>query len=119
MEQQYKQSVEPIFWGMFGFGGMVIAMAVPALLICMIVAGFTDGQQMFHITQVMQHWWGAGALFLILMGIVFHCVHRLYFSLHDLKLNTGKCGMIVLYGLATLVTLSGAGALALYYINNL
>jgi fumarate reductase subunit D len=72
---QYKQSNEPIFWGLFGFGGMVLAIAAPALILCLLIAGFTDGQTGFHITQVMSHWWGAGALFLILFGAAFHCTN--------------------------------------------
>lgn len=114
---QYKQSHEPIFWGLFGFGGMVAALAMPAILICLLVAGMTDGQQGFQITQVMSHWWGAGALFLILFGMSFHCVHRIYFTLHDLRCSPGLWGQIILYGLATLLTLVSAVLIVMYYVS--
>ena len=114
-DNQYKRSKEPIFWGLFGFGGMVIAFAFPALLICMIIAGVTGDFSHFRISEVMKHWWGAGALFLIILGVVFHCVHRIYFSLHDLKCNTGVAGQIVLYSFATLLSLAALGGLGKCY----
>ena len=114
---QYKQSHEPVFWGLFGFGGMVIAFAMPALLIGLLVAGLSDGGQGFHITQVMSHWWGAGALILIILGICFHCVHRIFFSLRDLKLSLGLGAQILLYGVASVVTLVSAGAIVKYYLS--
>lgn len=115
---QYKQSNEPIFWGLFGFGGMVLAIAAPALILCLLIAGFTDGQTGFHITQVMSHWWGAGALFLILFGAAFHCIHRIFFSLHDLKINVGCFGKFALYALASIITLAAAVAILVYYISS-
>ena len=69
-ENEYKRSKEPIFWGLFGFGGMVISFAFPALLICMIIAGITGDFSHFKIVDIMKHWWGAGALFLIIMGFI-------------------------------------------------
>ncbi|MBQ1266601.1 MAG: fumarate reductase subunit D [Proteobacteria bacterium] len=115
---QYKQSNEPIFWGLFGFGGMVLAIAAPALILCLLIAGFTDGQTGFHITQVMSHWWGAGALFLILFGAAFHCIHRILCSLHDLKINVGCFGKFALYALASIITLAAAVAILVYYISS-
>ena len=114
---QYKQSHEPIFWGLFGFGGTVITFAMPALLVALLVAGLTDGVQGFHLTQVISHWWGAGALVLIILGISFHCVHRIYFSLRDLRISVGVGTQIIFYGLASLMTLVSAGAVLKYYIS--
>lgn len=118
MTQMYKRSNEPVFWGLFGFGGTVITFAMPALLVCMIIAGFTDGLQNFHIVDVVSHWWGAGALFLIIFGTAFHCIHRFYFSLCDLKCHTGLAGQIILYGLATLISLAAAATLGYHYFSS-
>lgn len=110
------RSNEPPFWGLFGFGGMVIAFAFPALLLCMIVAGFGDGHFSFHITEVMSHWWGAGALFLIILGAAFHGAHRIYYSLHDLTIHTGLIHKILLYGLAVCISLAAFAALLMNYL---
>ena len=110
------RSNEPPFWGLFGFGGMVIAFAFPALLVCMIIAGLGDGHSTFHITEVMSHWWGVAALFLIIFGAAFHGAHRIYHSLHDLKIHTNRFHQILLYGLATVVSGAALTALILYYI---
>ena len=112
------RSNEPPFWGLFGFGGMVIAFAFPALLVCMIVSGLTDGRMTFHFTEVISHWWGAGALFLIIFGAAFHAVHRIYFSLHDLKVKTNKLHGIALYGLAICISIAALSCLVLVYMRS-
>lgn len=117
-QEQYKRSNEPIAWLLFGFGGMAISFALPALLVLMIIVGLTGSLDFFHIFNVMKHWWGAGAIFLILLGIAFHSMHRIYFSLHDLKCNTGLAGEIILYGLALVMTVVSGIALGIYYFNN-
>lgn len=114
-QEQYKRSHEPVAWFLFGFGGMAIAFALPVLLVLMIIAGFTGSLGEFRILEAMKHWWGAGAIFLIILGIAFHSMHRIYFSLHDLKCNTGLVGQIILYGLATAISLASATALCIYY----
>ena len=108
-----KRSNEPVFWGLFGFGGMVIAFAAPALLIGMILAGL--GFDAFRIVPVMSHWWGALALFLILFGISFHAMHRIYFTLHDLHVRLGRPGRMVLVGMAAAMSVAGLVALATFY----
>jgi fumarate reductase subunit D len=112
------RSNEPPFWGLFGFGGMVIAFAFPALLICMIIAGFWDGHTTFHFTEAMSHWWGAGAIFLIIFGAAFHGVHRIYHSFHDLKIHTGRVHHILLYGTAFCITVAALTAISIYYFKS-
>ena len=114
-ETPYIRSHEPIAWGLFGFGGMVIAFAMPSILICMIIAGITGQFEHFHIIECMHHWWGAGALFLIIMGATFHCFHRILYTLHDIKCHTGRAGEVICYGLATLLSIASGCVLCLYY----
>lgn len=112
------RSNEPPFWGLFGFGGMVIAFAFPAILICLIIAGFGDGHTTFHITEVMSHWWGAGALFLIIFGAAFHSVHRICYSLHDLQIHISCVHRIFLYGLAVIMSAAALAALIIFYMRS-
>ena len=114
-----KRSNEPVFWFLFGFGGMVIAFALPALLICMIFAGFSDGHQFFHLKETISHWWGAGALFIIIFGVAFHSAHRIYYTLRDLGVKTGKGHHIVIYSLALLISIAAAAVLCIHYFNGL
>lgn len=114
---ELKRSNEPIPWLLFGFGGMMIAFALPSLIICLIVAGFSDGYQSFHILETISHWWGAGAVFLILFGAIFHSMHRLYHTLRDLKFHTGIFHKVLFYGLAVLISLSAAICLGIYYFS--
>ena len=115
----YKRSKEPIFWGLFGFGGMVIAFALPALLICLIIAGVGGPFHASNLIRIMHHWWGAGALFLIVMGIAFHCMHRIFFILHDLRCKPGLAAHVVLYGLALLITAAAGVGLGMVYFGGL
>jgi len=110
--QQYQRSNEPIFWGLFGFGGMVIAFAFPMIVGLMIYVGVTGDTAPFQLHAVCSRWWGAGAIFLILLGAAFHCVHRILFSLQDLKLHIGTPIKAIAYTLAALLPLS----FAVYYI---
>ena len=116
---ELKRSHEPVFWLLFGFGGMAIAFALPSLIICMLVAGFSDGHKAFHILETMSHWWGAGALFLIIFGAAFHSAHRIYHSLHDFTIHTNIVHEVILYGLALCMSLSAAIFLGIYYISGL
>lgn len=110
---QYQRSNEPIFWGLFGFGGMVIAFAFPALVGTMIYVGLTGDASSFQISNVLHTWWGAAATFLIVFGTSFHCMHRIFFSLHDLKFHPSKAGKAICYGIATILSLAAACGLAM------
>ena len=77
-----RRSDEPIYWGLFGFGGMVIAFALPAILTLMILQGF--GVDCFKLAAIAKTWWGAGALFVIVSASMWHGFHRIYHGLHDL-----------------------------------
>ena len=106
--QDQKRSNEPIFWLLFGFGGMVVAFAFPAILICLLISGFSDGHQSFHFLETISHWWGAGALFIIIFGAAFHGVHRIYYTMHDLKIHTNLLIQVVCYSLAAVISIAAA-----------
>lgn len=115
---ELKRSNEPIPWLLFGFGGMMIAFALPSLIVCLIIAGFSDGYQAFHILETISHWWGAGAVFLILFGAIFHSIHRIYHTILDLGIfRDGWIHKVIFYGMAVLISLSAFICLGMYYFS--
>ena len=116
---ELKRSNEPAGWLLFGFGGMMSAFALPSLIVCLIIAGFSDGHQTFHLLETISHWWGAGAVFLIIFGAAFHSVHRLYHSLRDLKIHTNIIHKVVFYGFAVVISLISAISLGIYYFSGI
>lgn len=90
---------------------MVIAFAFPVIVGMMIYVGLTGDASYFHISDVLQTWWGALAVFLIVFGASFHCMHRILFSLHDLKFRPGRVGKVACYGIAA--SLSAAAAIGI------
>lgn len=92
---------------------MVIAFAFPALVGMMIYVGLTGDASSFQISNVLHTWWGAAATFLIVFGTSFHCMHRIFFSLHDLKFHPGRAGKAICYGIATILSAVAACGLAM------
>jgi fumarate reductase subunit D len=110
-----RRSDEPVYWGLFGAGGMVIAFALPAILACLIIAGIT-GINTFHFYDLLSHWWGAGAIFVIIALTAWHCLHRIYHGLHDLTIHTTRLHHYVCYGLAGIISVIAGFAILLFYV---
>ncbi len=104
--QKPVRSDEPIFWLLFGAGGMTVAMVLPAVLIIMLAAGLsspdlTSGLLNFEQAKAIFGSWIVGLiLFVVLFTTFFHCFHRLYHSLHDVGIHTTKLHHYVFYGAA-------------------
>lgn len=110
-----RVSDEPIYWGLFGFGGMVIGFALPAILVLLILQGL--GVNCFHFFQVISHWWGAAAVFVIILGTLWHCLHRIYHGLHDLTIHPTRLHHYVLYGAAfALSVIAFVQCIGWYYV---
>lgn len=121
MHQQLpSRSDEPIYWLMFGSGGMVAAMALPALLIVMIVAGITSpdvesGMLSFaQMKLVLGNWFLSLILFGIVFMLLFYSLHRIYHSTHDIGLHT-KAMWFACYGAAAAVSFIVFGVQLLIY----
>ncbi|MCK0526231.1 MULTISPECIES: fumarate reductase subunit FrdD [unclassified Anaerobiospirillum] len=110
MQNKPQRSDEPIFWLLFGGGGMAAAMALPAILIVLIAAGLsspdlTSGLLNFEQARAIMGSWIANLiLFTVLGGVFFHALHRLYHSLHDFGIHTTKLHHYVFYGAACALT---------------
>jgi fumarate reductase subunit D len=114
-----KRSHEPVFWALFGAGGMLSALFGPALVLATGLAvplGWlpADTLSPARVLALAQHPLGKLALLVLLSTFLFHACHRLLHSLHDLGWHTGRGAAVLFYGFATLG--SGAAALLLWRI---
>ena len=106
-----KRSNAPIFWGLFGAGGMLSALLGAMLVFITGVAaplGWllpSDTLSYPHMLAFTQHWAGKGCAFVIIALFAWHAAHRLFHSLHDIHLPTGPRTKLLCYGSALAITL--------------
>ena len=112
-----KRSNAPVFWLLFGAGGMLSALFGTALVFLTGIAAplaWPFGPDFMSYPRVLafsQNWFAKGLLFVVVMLFAWHAVHRIYHSLHDVGIHTGTAAKLVCYGTAMAVTLVAAGAL--------
>jgi fumarate reductase subunit D len=102
-----KRSHEPVFWALFGAGGMLSALLGPVLIFVTGIAvplGWLPPDTMDHARMLAflrspLGALGAGALIALLL---FHGCHRLLHSLHDLGLRRSRWTALAFYGFAAL-----------------
>ncbi len=104
-----KRSNEPIFWLLFGAGGMVSALVFP--IIGLLILGFSldiiDGSIFSYawMNQAVSSVWGKLIFLVLIIFPTWHSAHRMYHTLHDFKIHTGTIHKLFFYGLAALVTI--------------
>ncbi len=110
-----KRSHEPLAWALFGAGGMLSALAAPALIVITGVLAPLLWPQLLDRTRLLALLQPAPvrvALGLVIALFLWHGAHRVLHGLHDLGLRTGRWGAAVFYGGAALGALAAAGLLA-------
>lgn len=98
-----KRSNKPIFWSLFGAGGMLSALIGPALILVTGIAapfGYVD-LRYERVHSLAQHGLGKVAIFLVISLFLFHGLHRMYHSLHDLGVHVGPGRKALFHGIAT------------------
>jgi fumarate reductase subunit D len=106
-----KRSHEPIFWSLFGAGGVLSALIAPVLIfITGIIApiGVWMPPEALDYPRVLgfgQHWFGKLVILAVISLFLFHAVHRIYHGLHDLGVHAGTGTMVAAYGSAAVGTL--------------
>ena len=111
------RSSQPVFWALFGAGGMLAALLGPALVFVTGIAvplgvlpqGFMSYPRMLAFTQ---HWAGKTFLLGVVTLFTWHAAHRIFHSLHDLGIRTGVAARTLCYGGAGLVTLLAVWSLS-------
>ena len=111
-----RRSDEPIYWGLFGAGGMVVAMLLPVIVLItglLVPMGIMDVETMSYerALEFASSWWGACILLVIIALPIWHGMHRIYHGLHDLGIHTTKLHHYVFYGFAFLVSAITVGLL--------
>jgi fumarate reductase subunit D len=114
-----KRSHAPIFWLLFGAGGMLAALFGPMLVFITGIAvplGWLPPDLLSHarLSAFAQHGAGMAALFCVISLFAWHAAHRILCTLHDVGIHKGTMAKLACYGAAAAVTLvSAAGLLAL------
>ena len=105
-----KRSNKPIFWSLFGAGGMLSALAGPALVLITgisIPLKMVDGS--FERASALAHnGFGKLAIFLVISLFLFHGCHRLYHCLHDFGVHVGPGIKAAFHGFAVLGSVAAA-----------
>ena len=112
-----KRSNEPIFWSLFGAGGVIASLILPVLIFITGVAvplGIMPAEALSYerMTAFVGGWFGKLFVFVVISLTFWHAFHRIYHSLHDFGVNAGLGVFKALaYGIAMIGTV-GAG----YYV---
>jgi fumarate reductase subunit D len=107
-----KRSHAPLFWLLFGAGGMLAALVGPMLVFITGIAvplGSPLQRELLSYPRAFalaQHWWAKGCLLLVVALFAWHAVHRIYHSLHDLGIRTGTFPKLICYGTALVLTVA-------------
>lgn len=109
-----KRSNEPVFWSLFGAGGMLSALTGAALVF---VTGIGIPLALLLSPELMsypnmlafaQHWFGKLAIFTVITLFLWHAMLRILLLLHDFGIRAGPVPAIIGNGLALLCTLVAA-----------
>lgn len=109
-----KRSHKPVFWSLFGGGGMLSALVGPMLIFITGIAaplGFLlpeDALRYERMLAFAQHPAGKLAVLAVISLFMFHGCHRMYHCLHDFGIHVGAGLKAAFHGLAIIVTLLAA-----------
>jgi len=113
-----KRSNKPIFWSLFGAGGMLSALIGPMLIFITGIAGpmqilNKDTMGYERMLALAQNGFGKLAVFLVIALFLFHGCHRMYHLLHDFGVHVGPGLKALFHGFAFAGALAAATLLAL------
>ncbi|MCG6201739.1 fumarate reductase subunit FrdD [Psychromonas antarctica] len=109
-EKTYVRSHEPVFWGLFGAGGMLTAFFTPVMILItglLIPLGIIDKQHFSYekINAFATSWYGAAIVLVLVALPLWHTLHRIFHGLHDLGVHRGRdWQQVICYGFAFAVS---------------
>jgi fumarate reductase subunit D len=101
-----KRSNAPIFWSLFGAGGVLSALLGPVLVLITGIAAPTGvgmpaaALDYTRVLEFSRSLGGKAALFAIIALFLWHAAHRIYHFLHDFGVHPGTGIKLLLYGSA-------------------
>lgn len=113
---ELKRSNKPVFWSLFGAGGMLSALTGPALIFVTGIAvplGFVR-LDYERAAAFVASGWGKLALFLVIALFLFHGCHRMYHGLHDFGIHVGAGLKAAFHGFAAAGSVAAAWLLLTY-----
>jgi fumarate reductase subunit D len=112
MKRTFERSNSPIFWLLFGGGGMVAALFGSVLVLItglLVPLGFMSGLMSYpRMLAIAQNWIGKGFLFVVISLLAWHAAHRLLCSVHDFGIHKTLFVKTLFYGFAGVVTIVAA-----------
>ncbi|TVQ91721.1 MAG: fumarate reductase subunit D [Deltaproteobacteria bacterium] len=94
------EHIEPVWWGLFGAGGVLAAMVLPGLLVLLLLSGWLPALDVARLPEIEGLWFLRLGVHLLVSALLFHSAHRIYHGMHDLLLPTGWVARALTYGLA-------------------
>lgn len=101
-----KRSNAPIFWTLFGAGGMLSALTGPVLVFMTGIAipmGFLLAPEVMSYPRMLgfaQHIVGKLCILAVIILYLWHAAHRIFKSLHDVGIHPGPASKLACYGTA-------------------
>jgi fumarate reductase subunit D len=112
-----KRSNEPIFWSLFGAGGMLAALIGPALVFITGIAVPTgmvfapDTMSYANMLALAHNWVGKLVMFAVVALFLWHAAHRIAIVLHDFGVHAVAAVRLCSYGGAFIGTVVAGYAL--------
>ena len=109
-----KRSHAPIFWLLFGGGGMLAALFGSALvLVTGLIVPLTGSEVLAYPRMLALEQSLIGKAFVLAVIVLFawHAAHRILCSLHDVGIHKGLVAKLTCYGAAMAISLIAAASL--------
>jgi fumarate reductase subunit D len=113
MKAGLKRSNAPIFWSLFGAGGMFSALFGPVLVfitgiavpLSLLPSGTMSYPKMLAFAQ---NFIGKGFILAVIALFLWFAAHRIFHSLHEIGIHAGLGAKLICYGSAFVATVVSA-----------
>jgi len=109
-----KRSNDPVFWSLFGAGGMLSALIGAALVFVSgigVPLALLVSQDLMRYERMLsfaQHWLGKVIVFAVIVLFLWHAALRIFHMLHDFGIHAGTGAKLICFGLPLLCTIATA-----------